>query len=828
MEDVNVMPRLVPLVHRAGPTFERFAADVRFASRLLRRSPGFTVVAILSIAVGIGSTTTAFGLLDAVLLHSMPYRAVDRVVMVWRQNASAGQDRVTMSSGDYVDYATQTRSFLITGVARGLNTTAELAGEPIALSAVQVTPSLFETLGITPFRGRGFGEGDAENTRVAIITHEFWQRALSADKKVIGRELTLRTGIGASGGSASVDGRYTIVGVLPPDARIPYRSADIWIPFRVTSERGLRDNRGLLMFARLRQGVSIAQASADVAAVTADIAARFPSQMRGQSSWLVSLRSEDVGDVTPTVILVMTSVALLTLIVCANLGNMVLSRLTDRHRELVLRRAVGADDSRIVAQLFAEAIVLASAGAAAGVLLALWLTRLLAVSGPVTVSRIAAVHVGDRALLIAVGASILMSLVFGLVPAMRVSQISASNLSLRSDNASPSSSLREWLVGAQVALAFIVLAGTALVIVSAISLGRATLGYKPQNVLTFQISLPRDAYFDPVVRTRFTADMLSRLRNLPAVIAAGGVNVLPQIDADPSISFTIDRQGSNDPRVTLSARYRAATPGYFAAMRIPLLKGRDFSDADQRRRAVVVSQSFQERHFPNQDPIGRRIRLLVPGLDTIDLPIVGVVGDVRQWIETTPNPTIYLMNLGQSSFTVAIRTATNPAALAPMALRVVRDTDPQQPIFDVATMEVRLARGQGLSFTRFRTLLMIVLGFIALNLATLGIYAVVRHSVGSRTKELAIRTALGATRGAIVTMVLSASLRSVMAGVATGFVASVFGSKLVTATLYGVAGIEISVLIGVAMLLSLLAIAAAVEPAWRAAGLDPLGALRTS
>lgn len=807
---------------------EHLRADIRYGSRLLRRSPGFSAVAVLSIAIGVGATTAVFGLVDAVLFHSLPYAPFDRLVMIWHQSPSTGQDRITMSPGDYFDYATQTRSFTSAGAARGLSLTARFGDESVAIGGVEVTPSLFSTLGIRPALGRGFRPADDNDaSRVAVVTHEFWQRRLAADAGALGRELVLRTGFDSPPGLASIDGSYTIVGVLPPDARLPYLAADVWIPLSRIEEGAARDNGGLIVFAQLKAGVSIDQASADVAAITRRIAERFPDRMRGQSSWLITLRAEDVGDITPTLVLVVVSVALLSLIVCTNLGNMLLSRLTERQREIAVRRALGAGDRRIVGQLFVEASLLAGAGAVAGIVLASWLTSVLATTGPATVSRIAEVQVDGRALLVAIATAVVMSIILGLLPATRVSRASVGSLSLRSGNAAPGGRLRELLIGVEVAMAFVVLVGAGLVITSATSLGNAAIGYDPRHVLTFQVALPRDAYSGGPIRSTFTTALLERLRALPGATAAGGVSILPQIDANSSVPFAIDdRVPSSAAGGVLSARFRTATPGYFASMGIPLIGGRDFVTGDQRSRAVVISQSFRDRYFPTSDPTGYRLRLQIPGLDTMSLPIVGVVGDVRQWIEATPDPTIYLMSVGQPMFSVAVRTTGDPALLAASVQRAVREIDPNQPIFDVTTMEARLRRGQGLSFARFRTLLMSGLGFVSLVLAALGIYGVVRYAVVSRTKEFGIRMALGASRVTIVGMVLSRSLRAVSAGLAVGVVASIGGAKVAASTLYGAVGAEPFVIVAVTALLASLAIAAAVEPAWRAGGVDPLVALR--
>ena len=812
----------------------RLASDVRFdlvfAGRLLRRSPAFVAVAVASVAIGVAATAAMYSVVDAVLLQSLPYNPFDRLVMVWRQNPSTGQDRITLSATDYLEYQTEGRSFVSMGAARGAALSVTIGDTPIASNALQVTPSLLETLGITPALGRRIGIADASpGARVAMVTHEFWQRSLGGDSAILGREITLRYSAGPPAAASAADGRYTVIGVLPPRAQLPYREADVWIPLHLELER-TRSGRGLLVFAQLKPDVRLERAADEVAKITDRLAARFPDENRGESSWLIPLRAEDVGDITPTLMLLAVCVLLLCIIVCANLGNMLLSRLTERRREFALRRALGASTRRLVRQVVTEAMLLGLAGGVVGVMLAFWLTELIASSGPATVARISEVRLGGRALLVALGAAIVMAVAFGLVPALRLSGTGIGTLALRSGGASAAGGLRDVLVSIEVAMALAVLVGAGMVITSARRLERADIGYDPGRALTFRVALSRDTYGTAGARGAFNAALIEKLADVRGVEAVGAVNTVPQMDADGSIPFVTDGDEATRAGVPqLNSRFRVATPGYFNALGIPILGSADFTSMDPRRgRVIVISQSMRDRMFGGSEVLGRRVRLLIPGLDTTWLPIVGVVGDVRQWVEASPNPTMYLLNLDQPSFAFVVRSSSDPRDLVPAVRRAVAELDGTQPLFDVATMNDRLRRGQGLSFARFRTVLMTGFSLIVALLAALGIHGVVRYAVTSRMKEFAIRVALGAPRTSIVGMVLAQSMRAVLLGIVIGVALSYAGARVVAATLYGVSGAESVVVAGVAGILSLIAVASAMVPAWRAAGADPLSALRGS
>lgn len=811
-----------------GGELQDLAGDVRYALRRLGKRPSYAASTILVLALAVGAGTAVFSMVHAVLLRTLPFSHFDRLVILWGQDLLSGRDRITLSPREYEEYARSTRSFGALGAVRGVGLTAEVDGAPVALAGVQATASLLPTLGLEPALGRSFTEAEVrEGARVALLGHELWLRAFGGDPSAIGRTVSLRAGFTGAGADAGrTDSTYSIVGVLPPGARLPYRDAEIWLPLTLDASELARPIGGLVVFARLRPAVSLRAAQADAAAVARRLAVELPERNRNVTAWLVTLREEDVGDITPTLTMLVTAVALLSLILCANLGSMIGSRLLERQREISVRSALGAGRGRIARHLLVESAVLGAGGAMLGPIVAWWLTRGLTLFGPPTIPRLGEVRVDAAALLVALVLAIGMTLLFGVAPAWRVARIRPSELSLRAGSAPGGRRLGSSLVAAEVALGFVVLVGAALVVGSALALERAPLGYDPRGVLTFRVTLPQAAYADAERRGAFHRELLGQLRALPAVDAAGAVSILPQMDTNRSSDFELDGRSVPPDEAAASARFRVATPGYFDALGIPVLRGRGFADADLAAGAVVVSRSFAERHLSVDGAVGHRLRLQLPAGATEWLPIVGVVDDVRQWIDTPGEPTIYWTNLRQPAFAFALRTAHDPAALAAAVRAAVARVDPAQPIADVRTAKESLNRSQQLTYERFRTMLMTAFGGAALALVALGIYGVVRYTVAQRLAEFGIRLALGAGPRHVGRLVLVDAARNVATGAAVGFVASLGIARWVASRLYGAAGSEPVAMAAAAALLLAITVAAVAGPARRARRADPLAALR--
>jgi predicted permease len=800
--------------------------DCRFAVRSFGRRPLFTAVAVLAIAIGIAGLTTVFSLVNTVLIRSLPLSRFGQVVMVWQQDLITGRDRMTLSPLEFHEYG-HARSFDAIAAIRGVRLTVGTGGAPLAVSGIQVSPELFDTLGVTPMLGRGLSRSGADEE--VVITSEFWRTHLGADPAILGKALTIRAGFTTDPEAArSINGTRVVVGVLPEGLSLPYRAADLWLPLPAQSVTETSMSAGgLLMFARLAPGATLATARAETATIARRLLAQFPERNRNVESRLVTLRDEIVGDVTPTLILLSAAVALLSLIVCANIGTMLLSRLAERQRELTIRQALGATRGRLLQQLLTESAVLGAAGGAVGLLLAYWMTRGLAAAGPPTIPRVGSVSLDVWALIAAVLASVLMSIAFGLLPALRIVRARGSQLSQRTGNTAEVGRLRELLTIAEFALAFVVLVGGGLVFVSSRALEGTSVGYDPAASLTLRVSLPQDGYARPEQRAAFFETLLDRFGALPGVTHAGAVSILPQMDTNRTLEFDLDGPTAGASPDRPSARFRVATPGYFESLRIRVVRGRTFQRSDFAVGAVAVSRSLAERFWPGVDPIGRQVRLALPEGPSPWLTVVGVVEDVRQWINTPPDSTLYWANSQQTEFAFVLRTTVEPSTLSTAAARVVRDLDPQQPVFDVQTMRERLDASQQLTYERFRTAMMSGFGLIALLLAGLGIYGVVRYSVVQRTQEFGIRMALGASPNQVFGMVLRQSLRTTAVGSAIGLLGSLAIGRLLASVLYGGVGSQPIIIVAVAVLLAGLSAAAAMDPARRASRVDPIQALRT-
>lgn len=574
--------------------------------------------------------------------------------------------------------------------------------------------------------------------------------------------------------------------------------------------------------------MTLASAESEVATIAQQLAMQHPERNRNLTTWLVTLQQETVGDITPTVILLAAAVALLSLIVCANVGNMLLARLAERMRELTLRGALGASRARLFQQLLTESMVLGVSGALVAVVLAYWMTRALAMSGPATIPRVSEVTLDGTALVVAVTASILMSACFGLIPALRIARsLSGNPLTQRTGSTAEVGRLRELLMIAEFALAFGVLVGAGLVFMSSRALEATSPGYDPDHVLTFRLSLPQAQYLGAERRTAFFSALLNRLRELPGVHSAGAVNVVPQMDSNPTVAFDLDGAASAASVERPTARFRIATPGYFESLGIGVIQGRGFQQADVASGAIVVSRSMAKRFWPGTNPVGRSLRLTTPANATSALPIVGVVEDVRQWINTAAEPTLYWLNMQQPDFVIALRTTVEPASFNNAVRQAVHQIDPEQPVFDVLSMAERLDQSQQLTYERFRTAVMAGFAIAAFTLAAMGIYGVIRYSVVQRTQEFGVRMALGASSQQVFTIVLLQSLRTITIGGAIGLVGSIAVGRALGGVLYGSRGSDPLIIAGVAILLAAVATIAALGPARRAASTDPMRACRS-
>lgn len=789
-------------------------ADLRSAARTLRRSPGFALVAGLTLAVGIGATTSIFSVLHAVVLRPLPYPAPER--LVWVSETTPQGDDFSASERNYLDFREQVGS--LTGLAAAADREVTLLGddEPERLSALAVTPSFFGVLGVEPALGRAFlPEEESPSADVAVLSHGLWTSRFASDPGVVGRQLDLR---GA---------RRTVVGVMPPDFVSP-GDPDVWIPL-APDPGAAREDHELAMIGRLAPGVSLPAAAAEMAAVARRLGERFPESNGGWGVRLVPLADRMIGpDVARTMWVLMGAVGLLLLLMCANLANLLLARGVSRRREMGLRTALGAGRGRLARQLLAESLLLALGGGAAGLLLAVWGVPLVRALLPAGTPRVEEVSVSGAVLAFALGASFLASLLFGLFPALQASATDVAAALREGGRASSAAGrrVRDSLVVGEVALAMTLLVAAALLAGSFLRLQRVETGFAEAETLAVPITLSGAALEEDGAGGGFLPEVEARLRALPGVEAVGATNVAPLEGGGTVVNLSVEGRPSG-PGETSFARWRSVTPGFFDAAGVALLRGRTLEPADFAPDApsvVVVTGAFAAKVLPGEDPLGRRVAMGVNGTNW--RTIVGVVEDVRDVeVAESPQPLFFFPHTGGWPWmTLLVRASGDPIALAGAVRRAVWEVDPTLAVPRVEPISA--ARRDAVAGPRFNLLLMGAFAAVALALALIGVYGIMSHSVLQRTREMGIRIALGARPERVVGMVLGRGARLVAAGVALGTVAALASARLLGSLLFETPPSDPLVLAGTAATLALAGLASAWVPARRAARVDPMEALR--
>jgi predicted permease len=819
---------------------ETLRQDIRFGLRTLWKRPGFTAVAVLTLALGIGANSAIFSVVNAVVLRPLPYGAPERLVALWGNLNQKGFEELELSAPEYTDFRRRGAHVFEDAAAYaqdGFNLTG--AGEPERIQGVNATASLFTTLGVAPLRGRAYTEEEDRpgSDDVVVISHSLWQRRFGSDPSVVGRSVTL-------------DGRpNTIVGVMPADFRFPDNDTDVWKPAAFSAELLSPNNRGshfLSAVARLKPGFTAARATEEVAALARAQGQESPNTYsRGFGASVRPLQEEVVGPSVRTSLFVMLgAVGLVLLIACANVANLLLARAASRRKEVAVRTALGAGRVRIIRQLLTESVMLSVAGGAAGLMLALWGVDLLVTLAPEGTPRLGEVGLDARVVAFTFGVSLLTGVVFGLAPALHSSKVDP-NESLKEGGRGGTETagrgrLRSLLVVGEFALALVLLASAGLLVKSFARVLDESPGFDSRGVLTMRLVLPESKYGGYDQHRAFYSNLFARLRALPGVEAVGANNILPLSGSRGSRTFLIEgrpvAQGQPKPEEQL----RFVTPGYFEAMRVPLLRGRDFSDRDVngQTRVALVSRSMAERHWPGEEAVGKRIAYAGIGRGENQTPewieVVGVVGDVKhRGLDLESKPEIYVpvyqplfstRPTPPLSLYVAVRAKGDPAALAPALRREVAAVDPEQPLANVRTMEERLA--ESVAQRRFNMTLLGVFACVALLLAGVGVYGVMAYAVARRTHEIGVRVALGAQRGDVVRLVLRQGMWLALAGVGVGVAGAYAATRLMTGLLYGVSPTDPLTFVGVSALLTAAALLACLVPARRATRVDPMVALR--
>jgi putative ABC transport system permease protein len=803
--------------------------DLRYGLRMLRRHPGFTIVAALTLALGIGANTAMFSVVEAVLLRPLPYPAADRLVMVWENvNLPAYKnDRNTPSPGNFNDWRRQATAFSAMAAIgyRAWNLTG--AGDPTRIDGEAVSAGLFSVLGVDAALGRTFTDEEDQpgGPKVVVLGHGLWTDRFGSDRAIVGRKMLLD------------DTPYTIVGVMPRGFAFPDPDDRLWIPIGLTPEQlANHGSHFLRVVARLKPGATLAQAQAEIDGIAAHLTQQYPASNTGVGARVMSLRDQTTGDVQPTLLLLLGLVGFVLLMVCANIGNLLLARASAREREFAVRAALGAGRGRVLRQLLTESVLLALLGGVAGLLLASWGISALRTLAPASLPQATGLSLDASVGAFNFAVACLAGLACGLAPAWHAERHdlhAAIKSEARGSSHRSAARARNLLVVAETALGVVVLVGAGLLLRSFRQLQNVAVGFESDRVLTFRVALPAPRYGALQKRTAFYRELVDRLGAMPRVQSAGGISFLPLTLSGRSTGINVEGDPPPAPGEVKFVDFRSVTPGYFATLRIPIIEGRDvaWSDMPDAPAAIVVSQAAARAFWPNRDAIGRRIKLGSSNNTSIPwLTVVGVVGNVHQFdLVRQPRPAIYLAGsqdpgTGDTVRDWVVRTAGDPAALAPAARSAVWAVDGALPITRLQPLDRVRAAATGRE--QFTLLLVTLFAVLALVLAAVGLYGVTAYAVAQRTRELGIRVALGATSRDVVRLVLDMGGRLVLVGLAIGTLAALMLSRLMSTLLFGVSARDPMTFAGVALLLAAVSMVACYIPARRATRVDPVIALR--
>jgi putative ABC transport system permease protein len=803
-----------------GVVVENLYQDIRYAIRMLLKSRGFTAIALLTLALGIGANTAIFSVINAVLVRALPYEKPEQVVWMWG-DIRGRTSQASVSPPDFLDYRQQNQSFehLAAAISIPVSSNLTSSGEPERISGAAITTNYFQALGIKPALGRDFivEEEQAGQGQVVILSHHLWQRRFGGDKAILNQPLTL-------------DGKsYTIIGVMPPAFRFP-SNAQMWTPlsFDAFPEMKVRKAHFLRPIGRLKPGVSIQQAQAEMDLIARQLEEQYPDSNTNWGLRLVSLQEQIVGNIKPTLLILLGAVAFVLLIACANVANLLLVRSASRQKEIAIRSALGAKRWRIVRQMLTESLILSSIGGALGVLVAMWCVELLITFGGQDIPRAAEIKVDFVVLAFTFGVACLTGILFGIVPALQVSKPNL-NETLKEGGRGGSEGAkrnrtRSLLIVAESALAVVLLIGAGLLIKSFIKLQNVQPGFRAENVLTLRLDLPRTKDTKPEQWANFHDELQQRVSALPGVEYVGMVSELPLTGQPNDAPFSIDGRAP-DPSQTMNADFRRANQDYFQAMGIPLVKGRYFSQQEARQNAgvAIISKLVAERFFPEDDPLGKQ--LTFDFMKDKSFEIIGIVGDVHhRSLEGNAYQAIYLPSLTLPWTNLVIRVKGDAASLAPAVRKEVMAINPNQPVADVKVMDQWLY--ESASTQRFRTILLGIFAGLALILSIIGIYGVMSYVVNQRTHEIGIRMALGATNWDVLKLVINQGLKLTLLGVALGLVAAFGLTRLMAGLLFSVTATDTLTFIVVPVILTGVALVACLVPARRAAKVDPMVALR--
>jgi putative ABC transport system permease protein len=807
---------------------ETFLQDLRYGVRMLLKKPGFTVVAVLTLALGIGANTAIFSVINGVLLRSLPYTEPERLVALWETNPKLGtesRNRNEVAMGNFLDWRSQNESFEQVGALYYTNVNLTGTGEPEQIQSAIVTVNLFETLGLQPVNGRSFlsEEEKPGSPRVVVVSHELWQRRFGSDPNLVGKTFTLN-------GNPS-----TVVGIMPPGFELQFptnRQVEMWLPMRIDTANADRKAHYLYVLGRLKKEASLEQAQSEMTAIAARLQQKYPDTNAEKGANVIALQSQLIGDVRSYLYVLFAAVGFVLLIACANVANLLLVRVSARHKEIAIRQALGASRGRLIRQLLTEALALSFIGGLLGLLLARWGIDLLVALTPSDVPRLGEIRMHTAVFGWTFAVSLLAGVLFGLAPALQASKPdlneSLKESSGRSTGGVQRNRIRSLLVISEVALALVLLIGAGLMIKSFMRLQQVKPGFEPDGLLTMSLSLPRQKYNESQKANLFFDQLFERIKTVPGVEAVGGTDPLPLSNSNATTGFVVE----GGPLLPMADRpevgERAVTPGYFETMRIPVLKGRSFTEQDRSNTplSVIVNEALARRYWPDEEVIGKRL-----GFNESDkqdwYEIVGIVGNVKHdRLAAEPKPELFFAyrQYPKNFMSLVVRASSDPANLSAALREQVLAVDPDQPVFDIKTMNERMSKS--MAQNRFVMLLLTIFSALALILAAVGIYGVMSYAVTQRTHEIGIRLALGAQTGDVLKMVVGQGLALTLAGVAAGVVGAVALTRLMSSLLFEVSATDWLTFMLVALLLTGVALAACFVPARRATRVDPMVALR--
>jgi len=794
--------------------------DIRYGLRSLLKRPGFTAIALIALALGIGANTAIFSLVNAVVLQPLPYPDPDRLVWMYG-NIRNGGNRASVSPPDFLDYRAQNKTFeqfAASGTTpRPINLTG--SGEPERLSASAVTGNYFEAFGVVPVLGRGFSLENEKpgSDQVTVLSYALWQKRFAGDPEIVNKTINL-------------DGKaFTVVGVMGEGVNLP-QAAELWVPlnFDGDPEMKIRKAHFLRPIGRLKQGVTLAQAQADTDVVAGALEEQFPDSNTGWNLRLIPLREQLFGGTRTTVLILFGAVGFVLLIACANVANLLLVRAAARQKEIALRTALGASRLRILRQMLTESLLLSVLGGALGALLATWGVQLLVTLSEGSIPRTANVKIDLTVLAFTLGISLVTGILFGLAPAFRTMNLNLIDSLKDGARGGAESTLRNrtrsLLVVFESAVAVMLLIGAGLLVRSLIALQRVDPGFDSNNVLTMRLDLSRKKYDTPEKAANFFQQLETRVGNLPGVDVLGFTTELPLSGQPNDIPFTVEGRPPVKPGEEFGGDFRRVNQKFFSALKIPLLRGRNFTEQEVRQtdKVVIVSQQLVNVVFPNEEALGKR---LVSAMGNQAYEIIGIVGDIRhRSLDNAPFPTMYFPTHAIGRANLVVRTKGDPLSVAASVRKEVQALDPDQPVAAIRTMKDWV--DSSVAAPRYRTTLLALFAALAMILAATGIYGVMSYSVAQRTHEIGVRMALGARRFDVLKLVVRQGMVLAVIGVVVGLGGAYALTRVMSSLLFGVTEKDPVTFAVVAGLLVAVSFIACFVPARRATKVDPLVALR--